>query len=135
MTSTERDNLAAIGKLKREPPSEHEQRGLLASAQARLHDANNAGLAYASRFDLAYNASHALALFALRRHGFRCDQRYLVFETLPHTVGAPPSLWRVLAKAHDLRNLSEYEGHLETDQRLLADLLVAAANLQSLVTR
>lgn len=71
----------------------------------------------------------------MRRHGFRCDQRYLVFQTLPHTVGAPPALWRVLAKAHDLRNLSEYEGHLEADERLLTDLLAAAAKLQDLLTR
>ena len=39
MTSTELENLVRIGKLKREPPAEHELTGLLASGQRRLeHD-------------------------------------------------------------------------------------------------
>ncbi len=66
MTSPELDNLVAIGKLKREPPTEREIAGLLASAEARLTDAGREDLTYASRFDLAYNAAHALALAALR---------------------------------------------------------------------
>ena len=126
MTSAELDNLVRIGKLKREPPSPRELKGLLASARERLADADNATLAFASRFDLAYNASHALALLALRRAGYRCDARYLAFQTLPHTLGMPVEVWRVLAKAHERRNLAEYEGHLEHDERLLADVLVAA---------
>jgi len=58
MTSPELDNLVRIGKLKREPPSPRELRGLLASARER-------------------------------------------------------------------RNPAEYEGHLEHDEQLLADVLVA----------
>ena len=76
--------------------------------------------------ELAYNAAHALALYALRRQGYRSENRYLVFQVLPHTLGLPPAQWRVLAKAHERRNLAEYEGHLERDERLLADLLAAA---------
>jgi hypothetical protein len=38
----------------------------------------------------------------------------------------PVDVWRVLAKAHERRNLAEYEGHLEHDERLLADALAAA---------
>src|SRR5690606_12742047 len=133
MTSTEHENLARIGKLKREPPSEREQQGLLQSASARLSDARQETLSFDSRFDLAYNAAHALSLYALRRHGFRSDNRYLVFQVLPHTTGLPPEVWRVLAKAHDRRNLAEYEGHLERDDRLLDDLLVAADRLQTTV--
>lgn len=126
MSSAELDNLVRIGKLKREPPSRRELQGLLASARERLADADNTALAYASRFDLAYNASHALALFALRRTGYRCDARYLAFQTLQHTLGMPVEVWRVLAKAHERRNLAEYEGHLEHDERLLTDVLAAA---------
>ena len=126
MTSAELDNLVRIGKLKREPPAARELKGLLASARERLVDADNATLAFASRFDLAYNSSHALAHFALRRAGYRCDARYLAFQTLPHTLGMPVDVWRVLAKAHERRNLAEYEGHLEHDERLLADALAAA---------
>ena len=38
-----------------------------------------------SRFDLAYNPSHALALANLRWHGYRSDIRYIVFQCLQHT--------------------------------------------------
>ena len=130
MSSTNLDNLVAIGKLKREPPSVREQQGLLESAESRLADAANESLSFASRFDLAYNASHALALYSLRRLGYRCDQRYLAFQTLPHTAGVALEIWRVLVKAHERRNLAEYEGHLEHDERLLADLIDAAGRLR-----
>lgn len=31
--------------------------------------------------------------------------------------------WRVLAKAHERRNLAEYEGYPERDEQLLADMI------------
>lgn len=133
MPSSELENLARIGKLKHEPPSGREQQGLLQSALARLADARQEALSFDGRFDLAYNAAHALSLYALRRQGFRSDNRYLVFQVLPHTTGVPPEVWRVLAKAHDRRNLAEYEGHLERDDRLLADLLTATDRLRAAV--
>lgn len=126
MTSANLENLAKAGNLKREPVNPDEMLGLLRSAKARLFDAHNPGLSADSRFDLAYNASHALSLAALRRHGFRSDNRYLVFQTLPHTLAAPVEIWRVLDKCHRQRNLAEYEGHLELDDALLDDLLNAA---------
>jgi hypothetical protein len=60
--------------------------GLRASAERRLVDAERKELSFDSRFDLAYNAAHAFALIALRRMGYRSDNRYLVFQVLPHTV-------------------------------------------------
>lgn len=33
-------------------------------------------------FDLAYGAAHALCLAALRHHGYRPSQRYIVFQVL-----------------------------------------------------
>ena len=134
MTSPNLDNLVGIGKLKREEPSVRELQGLLASAESRLADATNDSLSFASRFDLAYNASHALALYALRRLGYRCEQRYVAFQSLPHTVGMRPEYWRVLAKGHERRNLAEYEGYLEHDERLLADLTETAERLLKAVT-
>ena len=41
--------------------------------------------------------------------------------------------WRVLAKAHERRNLAEYEGHLEQDDRLLAELIVTACELRDVL--
>ena len=49
-----------------------------------------------------------------------------VFQALPHTLGLPTETWRVLAKAHERRNMSEYEGVFDVDERLLKDMLAAA---------
>lgn len=126
MTSSELENLVRTGKLKREPPAAGEIEGLRRSGEARLADAPKPDLSIESRFDLAYNAAHVLALAALRRLGYRSENRYLVFQALPHTLGLASSVWRVLAKAHEMRNLAEYEGLLGVDERLLADLIEAA---------
>jgi hypothetical protein len=134
MTSRELENLVRIGKLKQEAASAREIDGLLHSAEARLTDAANPSLALESRFDLAYNAAHALALIALRRASYRCDNRYLVFQALPHTLGTSASTWRVLAKCHEQRNLSEYEGVVDDlDDRLMLDLLRATQSLLAAV--
>lgn len=87
-----------------EAPDAKEFAGLKSSGLARLKDAGNSSNSLPSRFDLAYNAAHALYLAALRYHGFRPEKRYIVFQVLPHTLGLGPEVWRVLAKAHDLRN-------------------------------
>jgi hypothetical protein len=78
-----------------------------------------------SRFDLAYNAAHSLSLAALHRAGFRAGNRYIVFQVLPHTLGLGPEVWRILDKCHNVRNLGEYEGLLEVDERLVTDLIAA----------
>jgi hypothetical protein len=129
MTSAELERLVQIGGLKREPPSKREFEGLVYSGTARLADAANTDLALESRFDLAYNASHALALAALRRMGYRSENRFLVFQVLAHTASLPASVWRVLSKCHERRNLAEYEGLVSVDQRLVTDLLQAAKAL------
>ena len=98
---------------------------LLRTGIARLQDARNTSLALESRFDLAYNAAHALCLAALRRKGYRASNRYIVFQVLPHTLGLGPEVWRVLDKCHNTRNLGEYEGLLDVDARLVADLITA----------
>jgi hypothetical protein len=120
------DNLCGPGKaLRAEAPDVAEISGLLRSGLARLNDAGNAGLSLESRFDLAYNAAHALCLAALRRKGYRASNRYIVFQVLPHTLGLGPEVWRVLDNCHHTRNLGEYDGLLEVDERLV-DALVQA---------
>ena len=74
---------------------------------------------------MAYNAAHALCLAALRAKGFRSSNRYIVFQVLPHTLGLGPEVWRVLDLCHSKRNLGEYEGLLEINPRLVADLIEA----------
>jgi hypothetical protein len=125
MTSTELENLVRIGQLKREAPSRPEFDGLLHSGRVRLADAGNEANSPEGRFDLAYNAAHALALAALRRMGYRSDNRYVVFQALPHTLGVAAATWRVLAKAHETRNRFEYSGVTAVHERLLRDLIDA----------
>jgi hypothetical protein len=120
------DNLSRPGgTLKPEPPDATEIAGLLRTGRARLADASNTTLALESRFDLAYNAAHALCLAALRMKGFRPDKRYIVFQVLPHTLALGPEIWRVLDLCHNKRNLGEYEGMLDVDERLVVDLIKA----------
>lgn len=68
-----------------EPRDAREFAGLQKGGLARLRDAGNKGNSLESRFDLAYNAAHALCLAALRYHGYRPKNRYVVFQVLPHT--------------------------------------------------
>ena len=128
------ENLVRSGGLKAEPPDNKECEGLLRSAVDRLKDAHIPALSFASRFDLAYNAAHALCLAALRRKGFRASNRYIVFQVLPHTMGLGPEVWRVLDMCHHKRNLSEYEGLLDIDERLVKDLCEAVERVASALT-
>jgi hypothetical protein len=123
---SELNNLCGPGKpLKAEPPDPNEIAGLQRTGVARLADSRNPALALESQFDLAYNAAHALCLAALRRKGYRPANRYIVFQVLPHTLGLGPEVWRVLDKCHNTRNLGEYEGLLDVDERLVSGLIAA----------
>lgn len=120
------ENLCGPGKaLREEAPDAKEFAGLVRSGHARLADAQNTDVSMEGRFDMAYNAAHAFGLAALRRLGYRATNRYIVFQVLPYTLGLAPDVWRVLAKCHDMRNVGEYEGDLDVDERLLADLITA----------
>ncbi len=126
MALPELDNLVRIGSLKAEACTQGEFDGLLRSGSVRLKDAQNTANSLESRFDLAYNAAHALSLAALRWHGYRSEHRYTVFQSLTHTLKLPAEQWRVLDQAHRKRNLAEYEGDLDVDAALLAALIRVA---------
>lgn len=128
------ENLSGPGKpLKAELPDAKEFAGLKRSGHARLKDALNEGLSLEGRFDLAYNAAHALCLAALRWYGWRSGNRYIVFQLLPHTLGLGAEVWRVLSKCHDIRNLGEYEGDLNIDERLVAELIAVSQKVAAKV--
>lgn len=120
-------NLARIGSLKKEPPDAKEFAGLIRSATVRLRDARKTDLSLESRFDLAYNAAHSAALAALRGHGYRSENRYLVFQCLEHTLGFAPSKWLLLDQAHKKRNLAEYEGDLDVTEKFVNELIELVA--------
>lgn len=129
------ENLVRTGGLKAEPPDRKECEGLLSSAVDRLKDAHSTTLSFASRFDLAYNAAHALALTAMRLQGYRSDRRYLVFQALIHTLGLSKPQVRLFALCHERRNLAEYEGYMDVDETLLAELVAATDALLPLVQK
>jgi hypothetical protein len=131
VSKEELDNLVKIKKLKVEPGSRAEFDGMVGSARKRLRDAQNESLDPDSRFDLAYGAAHRLALAALRRQGYRSEDRITVFQTLVHTVGTDKADIQIFLKAHNERNLAEYEGRMEIDERLLADLIRCTKKLDT----
>jgi len=134
MSNDKLDKLVTINQLHVEPFSQSEFDGLMLSGKLRLKDAKNESLSLESRFDLAYNASHALSLAALRWHGYRSGSRYLVFQCLRHTLDLPNELWRVMDRAHRKRNLAEYEGHVEVDGRLVDALIRVAIEVADRVS-
>ena len=133
MGLTHLDNLVRIRQLKLEPAAQAEIDGLVRSGSARLRDAQIQTLSLDSRFDLGYNAAHALALAALRWHGYRSEHRYTVFQCLEHTVELPPSQWRVLDNAHRKRNVAEYEGYLDIDRGVVEALIRAGSEVATRV--
>lgn len=117
------DNLVAIGKLKAEAPARAELDGLCRSGSERLRDSQRKALGLSSRFDLVYNAGHALALAALRFHGYRSENRYVVFQVLTDTIELPAAQWRVLDDAHRRRNRAEYEGDIDLDEHFIESII------------
>lgn len=96
MANDKLENLVKIRQLKSESATDDEIAGLMRSGSVRLEDAKNVSLSRESRFDLAYNAAHALSLAALRGAGYRSESRYLVFQCTQHTLDLASEHWRVL---------------------------------------
>lgn len=125
MTLPDPEDLVRAGRLKNEPSNQDELDGLVKLGEAKFKDAQVVSLSLESRFELAYGASHAFALAALRWHGYRSDLRYIVFQSLEHTVGVSRDIWRVFDKAHGARNVADYGGNFQVNERLLQDVLAA----------
>ncbi|NJM42890.1 MAG: hypothetical protein HC858_00770 [Brachymonas sp.] len=123
------ENLAKIGQLKSEPRSALDIERLLAMAHKHLADANRESNSLEGRFISAYSVGHAASLAALRWHGYRSENRYQVFQCLPHTLGWTAVQWRQLDIAHNKRNLAEYEGYLEIEPSYLQGLIALVTEL------
>jgi hypothetical protein len=122
MTLATLDNLVRSGQLKPQPAVEGEIDGLVSSGESRLVDAQNATLSLGSRFDLAYNAAHAVAGgAAMARLSF--GESLSRLSDAAHTLGLANKQWRVLDLAHRKRNLVEYEGVADIDEHLVAAMI------------
>ena len=135
MSKQELENLVKINKLKAEQASRAEFDGMMRSARTRLADAQNESIDTDSQFDLAYGAAHRLASAALRQHGYRSEDRITVFQTIVHTAGSGNADVQVFLKAHNERNLAEYEGRTKIDKQLLADLIRCTKRLEAAVAK
>lgn len=122
-------NLVRIGQLKSEAPNLAEVQRMLAQAKVRWTDAQIVSASVDGRFTSVYGAAHAAALAALRWHGYRSENRFIVFQCLPHTLGWPAPRWRVLDAAHQKRNLAEYEGYLDIEESMVLELLALVRDL------
>src|SRR5437762_5245827 len=79
------ENLSGPGQpLRAEAPDANELAGLKRSGLRRLADAQKTINSLESRFDLAYNAAHALCLAALRRSGYRAEPIHRVSGASAH---------------------------------------------------
>ena len=122
MGKQELDNLVRIGSLKAEPATRKEFDGMVTSTRRSLTDAQNESIETDSQ-----------ALAALRHQGYRSENRITVFQTLAHTLGTSSADIQTFLKAHNERNLAEYEGRLDIDAKLLADLIGATKRLDAAV--
>lgn len=131
------ENLARAGQLAAEPTSADEIGRLLKGAEDQLRDSRNTSLSAPSQFILAYGASHALALAALRAESYRPSasrgHRKIIFQALGATAGALPELWMALDRYHDRRNAAEYEAAPPASVAEAKDLAELTAKLQKLV--
>jgi hypothetical protein len=69
----------------------------------------------------------------LRRQGYRSENRITVLQTIVHTAGSDHADVQIFLKTHNERNLAEYEGRMEIDEGLLADLIRCAKKLEAAV--
>jgi len=122
-------NLARIGQLKIQAPNIAEVQRMLVQARTRCADAQLAHVSVDGRFASIYGAAHAAALAALRWHGYRSENRFIVFQCLPHTLGWPAHRWRVLDAAHQKRNLAEYEGYLDIQESMVVEMVALVKDL------
>ena len=129
MTSPNLERLARAGELKAERFTLQEFESLLRLARDLLADAKRPEISPEGRFSLAYGGSHALASAALRLHGYRSGNRYLVFQCLEHTAGLSPLQCRLFSLCHERRNKAEYHGAFDVEEALLEDLTLVAGDL------
>jgi hypothetical protein len=69
------------------------------------------------------------------QHGYRSENRYIVFQCLVHTISLPNEQWRVLSDAHRKRNVAEYEGHRDIEESQVDAICRVTEEVAARVTR
>ncbi len=123
MKNEKLENLVKTRQIKAEAPDPTEVQSFVRAAKAKIHDSKNLDLSLESRFELSYSAAHSLALAALRRLGYRSENRIIVFQCLPHTLSVDKIQTRILGDIHNRRNLAAYEGEFEVSEQMVESLI------------
>jgi uncharacterized protein (UPF0332 family) len=107
------EGLADSNRLKREPPTVDEIRGLIEVVERSLKDASVEAISEDLRFIAAYNALLTSSKIALRADGYRTTNQaghhILTFETLHSTIGADDSEIRKLKAFANQRGTATYD--------------------------
>jgi hypothetical protein len=130
MGKQELDNLVKIHRFKSEPPTHSEYAGMIESAQASHRCSERRPRPRHPVRPRLRRRPPAGARRATPR-GYRSEDRVAVFQTPAHTVGTDPSHIQTFLKAHNERNLAEYQGRMEIDAKLLAALLRSTKHLEA----
>ena len=123
------ENLAGPGgMLHRQPPDAREIAGLLRAGRERLADAKVRQFARRK-----VHAGLRCGPFAVPRRaataGLPSRQSLRGPQALPHTLGLDVPTWRLLARAHTMRNESEYHGRLEVSEKFVSELIAAVESV------
>lgn len=132
MVHEQLENLVREKSLKRGAVAEEGISNLKSNGKACLEDAKRTELRAKSRFDLAYNAAYSLSLAALQLAGYRSNyNRYVVFKSLEYTLDISDENVRILADAHRIRNLAEYEGGAEFNEQIIEAIIRTAEEISA----
>jgi hypothetical protein len=134
MTSSLLERLARSSALLAEPSTPREVETLLCIAKNLLVDSKRTEISSESRFRLAYDAAHAYASIALRLHGYRAENRHLVFRSLEQTVGLTPMQCRLFSLCYERRRTAQPEASPEIEEMLLRGLTRAVEDLAERVS-
>ena len=107
------EGLLEAKRLRKEPTSSGEIKGLLGIVERSLQDAKVEAISEDLRFMAAYNALLTCATAALRADGYRTGaaggHHVLTFETLQYTIAAEPSVIRKLKAFATQRGKATYD--------------------------
>ena len=84
-------------------------------AQTDLAYAQQSPVSVEGRYLPPYATGHLAGLAVLRHHGYRSENRYIVFQSLANTLAWSAERWRPLGATHRARNLAGYEGFMEVE--------------------
>lgn len=127
------NNLIKINSLKESDRDEDELQQYINVGTDLLRDAQNAALSPYSRYMLAYDGIHSLAMAVLLHYGTRPGNdkghRSIAFEKLIDELKIDLGLRKIIKDAHDRRNETTYRSALPPISHKDAENVIAALRM------